>query len=127
MEDTNVINQSVPVENVAGKKPKSKKTLVLLIVGIVLAVLVLAVLIYAYIKKESPLTLINNAIVSVDTMLEDTGNLDGDLTDLPENLLDSDAVSEDDIDNSLTDLENQLDMVGGLDEDFDLDASDVGL
>ena len=73
MEDTNIINQNAPVENVAEKKPKSKKTLVFLLVGIALAILVVGALVYAYIKKESPLTLINNAIVSVDTMLEDTG------------------------------------------------------
>jgi hypothetical protein len=49
------------------------------------------------------------------------------MTDLPEDFLDSEPVSTEDVDTSVEELDAQLEELDNLDMDFSLDAGDVGL
>lgn len=126
MEENNVVNSTVPVESISKEKGK-KSSLVLFISATILVVLMAAAVVWFYVQKEANLSLISETITSIDALVTDTDGVDTGLADLSEDFLDSETASTEEIDKSITDIEDQLKELDNLDTDFNLQASDVGL
>jgi hypothetical protein len=98
----------------------------LIILGILL-VGGIAVVYSFVIRKDNLRSYIDEVIISNDTYLTETEDIDEEVTDLPEDFLDSEPVSTEDVETTIEELDAQLEELDNLDADFNLDATDVGL
>lgn len=109
-------------------KPKSKKGFLLIILGIVLVgLLALGVFFLEMKNKEAKLSSIDDTLTVIDSLSNETEDVEKDFSDLPEDFIDADPVSTKEIDTSLAELDTLMEELDGLDTDFELEASDVGL
>lgn len=113
-------------EGVKDISKKSKKPIFLIILGILLVGGIVAVYFFI-IRKDNLLSFIDEIIISNDTYLTETEDIDEEITDLPEDFLDSEPVSTESVDTYVEELDAQLEELENLDADFNLDATDVGL
>lgn len=113
-------------EGVKDISKKSKKPIFLIILGILLVGGIVAVYFFI-IRKDNLLSFIDEIIISNDTYLTETEDIDEEITDLPEDFLDSKPVSTEGVDTYVEELDAQLEELENLDADFNLDATDVGL
>jgi hypothetical protein len=113
-------------EGVEDIPKKTRKPIVLIILGILLVGGIAAV--YSFvIRKDNLRSYIDEVIISNDTYLTKTEDIDEEVTDLPEDFLDSEPVSTEDVETTIEELDAQLEELDNLDADFNLDATDVGL
>lgn len=113
-------------EGVKDISKKSKKPIFLIILGILLVGGIVAVYFFI-IRKDNLLSFIDEIIISNDTYLTETEDIDEEITDLPEDFLDSEPVSTESVDTYVEELDAQLEELENLETDFNLDATDVGL
>lgn len=113
-------------EGIKDISKKSKKPIFLIILGILLVGGIVAVYFFI-IRKDNLLSFIDEIIISNDTYLTETEDIDEEITDLPEDFLDSKPVSTEGVDTYVEELDAQLEELENLDADFNLDATDVGL
>ena len=113
-------------EGVKDIPKKTKKPIFLIILGILLVGGIVAVYFFI-IRKDNLLSFIDEIIISNDTYLTETEDIDEEITDLPEDFLDSKPVSTEGVDTYVEELDAQLEELENLDADFNLDATDVGL
>lgn len=113
-------------EGVKDIPKKTKKPIFLIILGILLVGGIVAVYFFI-IRKDNLLSFIDEIIISNDTYLTETEDIDEEITDLPEDFLDSEPVSTESVDTYVEELDAQLEGLENLDADFNLDATDVGL
>lgn len=126
MEENNIANSTAPVGFVSKEKGK-KKRLVLFISAAVLAVLIIATVVWFYVQKRTSLSLISENVASIDALVTDTDGVNTGLADLSDDFLDSETTSTVNIDKVVTDLDSQLKELNNLDTDFNIKASDIGL
>jgi flagellar basal body-associated protein FliL len=122
MED---LNKQVD-EGIEDAPKKTRKPILLIILGILLVGGIAAVYFFV-IRKDNLRSYIDEVIISNDTYLTETEDIDEEVTDLPEDFLDSEPVSTEDVETTIEELDAQLEELDNLDADFNLDATDVGL
>ena len=105
---------------------KTKKPILLIILGILLVGGIVAVYFFV-VRKDNLRSYIDEVIISNDTYLTETEDIDEEVTNLPDDFLDSEPVSTEEVDTSVDELDALLDELDSLDTDFDLDAADIGL
>lgn len=110
------------------EKPKNKKTLLLVLLGIVLIGLIwLGYFVLDKERREDALSFIDTILLSNEASLDKTEDFEKQLPNLSEDFLDSETVSTEEIDDSLEDLDTQINALDDLDSDFELEDTDVGL
>lgn len=95
-----------------------------------LALIALVVMGYLLIGKESKeddVSFLDSIVISNDTLLDQTDDIEEQLEDLPEDFLDSEVVDTQEIDSSIDEIDEQLENLDTLDSDFSLEESDIGL
>ena len=128
MENTKLPTSSEGAVTDLKDKPKSKKGFLLIISGvIIIALIALSIFSIEMKNKEDKLSSIDDTITTIDSLFNETEDIEKDLSDLPEDFLDTDPVSTEDIDDALKELDTQMKELEGLDTDFELEISDVGL
>ncbi len=105
---------------------KTKKPILLMILGILLVGGIVAVYLFA-IREDNLRSYVDEVIISNDTYLTETEDIDEEVTDLPDDFLDSEPVSTEEVDTSVDELDVLLEELDSLDTDFNLDATDIGL
>jgi len=109
-------------------KPKSKKGFLLIFLGVALVGLLALGVFWLGIKdKEAKLSSIDDTLTAIDSLSNETEDVEKDFSDLPEDFIDAEPVSTQEIDTSLAELDTLMEELDGLDTDFELEASDVGL
>ncbi|HAM37632.1 MAG: hypothetical protein US24_C0027G0009 [candidate division WS6 bacterium GW2011_GWC2_36_7] len=126
MEET-ILQSSVSPEVKSVEVKGKKKILPFIISGVVLFLLIVSTLVFFWWRKEQTLSLIDDSVNSLESMLDGTDAADSELSDLPDNFLDTEAVSTDEVNSTLSELDSQITALDGLDADFTLETSDVGL
>ena len=128
MEDKNKQESMTLKESVMKKSCPVKKVPMLILLGVTLVILV--ILGYFAIGKENredALSFIDRILISNDTLLDETEDVEKEFSDLPEDFLDSEVVSTEEIDTSVEEIDKQLGELDSLDSDFELEESDIGL
>jgi len=108
------------------KKINGKKLFVVLGVIVILALLIAFILV-PILSRNNDASLIDRAVISIDDKLDNTNDINNGFADLSDNLLDAENISSTEVDGTLTSLNNQLEKLDGLDEDFTLEVSDAGI
>ncbi len=121
--------ESMTLKESVMKDDNKRKNIPLLFL-LAIALVALVVLGYFVIDKEAredAVSFLDSIVISNDTQLNETEDIDEQLADLPEDFLDSEVVDTQEIDNSIEELDTQLEALDSLDSDFELESTDVGL
>ncbi len=110
------------------EKSKSSKVPFLILLGVVLVgLIVLGYFIVGKESREDALSFIDSILLSNEEYLNETENMDEEIPDLSEDFLEAEVVSTDEVDSAVDDLDEQIESLGNIDTDFELDEEDVGL
>lgn len=129
MEDIKEKVKEIPKVVTEEKPTKDKRFLYLFPI----ALLLLGLLLFSFFwskeeTRESMASFVDSILLSNETNLNQTDNIDDELPDLPEDFLEtSEVVEEEVVDTALEELDRELENISNLESDFTLDASDVGL
>lgn len=128
MEDKKKQESMTLKESVTTKScPVSKVPLLFLLALALIALVVLGYLLIGKEAKEDDVSFLDSIIISNDTLLDQTDDIEEQLEDLPEDFLESEVVDPEEIDSSIDEIDEQLENLDTLDSDFNLEESDIGL
>lgn len=129
MEDIKEKVKEIPKMITDEKLSKNKRFLYLFPI----ALLLLGLLLFSFFwskeeTRDSMISFVDSILLSNETHLNQTDNIDDELLDLPEDFLEtSEVIEEEVVDIALEELDRELENISNLESDFTLDASDVGL
>ncbi|HRX43679.1 MAG TPA: hypothetical protein P5059_00295 [Candidatus Dojkabacteria bacterium] len=128
MEDKKKQESMTLKESVMKKScPISKVPLLFLLALALIALVVMGYLLIGKESKEDDVSFLDSIVISNDTLLDQTDDIEEQLEDLPEDFLDSEVVDTQEIDSSIDEIDEQLENLDTLDSDFSLEESDIGL
>ena len=117
-----------PKESVMKKSCPIKKFPMLILLAVALVgFIVLGYFALGKENRENSLSFIDDIVISNDTLLDETEDIEEQMEDLPQDLLDSEVVDTQEIDSSIEELDTQLEQLDNLESDFVLETFDVGL
>lgn len=115
-------------EAVVSKEKKNGRKALFISLGVLGLVLVAGiVVVFLYAERNNRIASIDAAVTSIGDLLTNTEGINNEVADLPDNFLDAETVSTSDVDKAVSDIDSQLKSLDGLNADFDLQLSDVGL
>lgn len=115
-------------EAVVSKEKRNGRKALFISLGVLGLVLVAGiVVVFLYAERNNRIASIDAAVTSIGDLLTNTEGINNEVADLPDNFLDAETVSTSDVDKAVSDIDSQLKSLDGLNADFDLQLSDVGL
>lgn len=115
-------------EAVVSKEKRNGRKALFISLGVLGLVLVAGiVVVFLYAERNNRIASIDVAVTSIGDLLTNTEGINNEVADLPDNFLDAETVSTSDVDKAVSDIDSQLKSLDGLNADFDLQLSDVGL